>query len=209
MSWLEGSSLTAGGAGLIALGIVCAGALARVRPPAGDGTDVRLLTVSVGLLVLPTLLLLLASVVKPLYVDRYVLYRNAGLALLVGAALDRAARGTRPRVVAVAVTAAAVVLALLPASAALRTPQSRIDDAAAIARAVREAGASGDGLLYAPLRRRAWTLPYAGGHRRPGRPGSRARPGGVAHALRHRGVRRRPARADAGTDPHRGGGRPE
>ncbi len=162
VSWLEGSSLTAGGAGLIALGIVCAGALARVRPPAGDGTDVRLLTVSVGLLVLPTLLLLLASVVKPLYVDRYVLYGNAGLALLVGAALDRAARGTRPRVVAVAVTAAAVVLALLPASAALRTPQSRIDDAAAIARAVREAGASGDGLLYAPLRRRAWTLPYAG-----------------------------------------------
>ncbi|MEL3951222.1 hypothetical protein [Streptomyces sp. LNU-CPARS28] len=54
------------------------------------------------------------------------------------------------------------MLALLPASAALRTPQSRIDDAAAIARAVREAGASGDGLLYAPLRRRAWTLPYAG-----------------------------------------------
>lgn len=161
VSWLESSSLTAGSAGLIALGIGCAGFLARVPRRGGQGTGAGELALPVGLLVLPTLILLLASVVKPLYVDRYVLYGQAGLALLVGAALDRAARGTRPRAVAVAVTGGAVVLALLPFSAQSRTPQSRIDDATAVARAVREAGAPGDGVLYTPLRRRAWTLPHA------------------------------------------------
>ncbi|EPH39711.1 hypothetical protein STRAU_7234 [Streptomyces aurantiacus JA 4570] len=165
VSWLEGSSLTTGSAGLIALGIGCAAFLARVRERrqhSGHGAGAGELALPVGLLVLPTLVLLLVSLVEPLYVDRYVLYSQAGLALLVGAALDRAARGTRPRAVAVAVTGAAVVLTLLPFSVQLRTPQSRIDDTTAVARAVREAGAPGDGLLYTPLRRRVWTLPYAG-----------------------------------------------
>ncbi|MFJ3804077.1 glycosyltransferase family 39 protein [Streptomyces sp. NPDC090088] len=110
------------------------------------------------LAVLPAGLLMLVSLVKPLYVDRYVLYGQAGTALLIGAALDRLTRagGTR-RAAALLATAAAIVV-LLPVSVQLRTPGSRIDDATAIDAAVRTAGEGADGILYLPARRRVWSL---------------------------------------------------
>ncbi|MFI5684240.1 hypothetical protein [Streptomyces sp. NPDC051636] len=89
--------------------------------------------------------------------DRYVLYGQAGTALLVGAALDRLARaGGRARAGAV-LAAGAAVLALLPVTLYLRTPQSRIDDVTAVAAAVRTAGERADGILYMPSRRRVWS----------------------------------------------------
>ncbi|MET7905580.1 hypothetical protein ABZS86_30615 [Streptomyces sp. NPDC005355] len=58
-----------------------------------------------------------------------------------------------PRAVAGGLAVAAVA-ALLPFSLHLRTPQSRLDDPIAAARAVRELGRPGDGVLFMPARRR-------------------------------------------------------
>ncbi|MFJ4790252.1 glycosyltransferase family 39 protein [Streptomyces sp. NPDC088794] len=154
VAWIGGIGAGAnmGFAGVSALGLACAGVLRRAgrREPIAP---------ALSLLVLPPLLLLLFSLVKPLYVDRYVLYAHAGTALLVGAALDRLFRA-RGRIRAGAVLAAgAAVLALLPVTLDLRTPHSRTDDVTAIAEAVRGAGQGADGIVYLPSRRRVWSLP--------------------------------------------------
>jgi mannosyltransferase len=70
-------------------------------------------------------------------------------------------RARRTRAVALA-GAGAAVLALFPVTLQLRTPESRSDDVTAVARAVAEAGARGDGVLYMPARRRVWSLPDPG-----------------------------------------------
>ncbi|MFJ5260374.1 glycosyltransferase family 39 protein [Streptomyces sp. NPDC088387] len=113
-----------------------------------------------ALLIVPTLILVVVTPVKPLYVDRYVLYGNAGAALLVGAALSRV------RARALLVTVGCVVLALLlPPSLQMRTPDSRVDNVTAVAETVREAGRDADGVLYMPARRRVWSLPDPGAFR--------------------------------------------
>jgi mannosyltransferase len=108
--------------------------------------------------VVPPALLLVASVVRPLYVDRYVLYAQAGLALLVGAALDRLWRVPRRRLLVAPLAAVAVAVALWPVGAHLRGPGSRTDDVTAIARAVRQTARPGDSVLFLPAGRRVWTL---------------------------------------------------
>ncbi|MER5217111.1 glycosyltransferase family 39 protein [Streptomyces sp. NPDC002838] len=141
-------------AAMALVGVWCARHLLQ----GGRGT-VPLPTLALPILLLPGLLLLLLSPVKPLFVDRYVLYSTVGFALLLGAGLDRAwgpRTPTWPRWPAwLAVTA--VVAALVPVSVHLRTPESRRDDVIAIGRAVRQAAEPGDGLLYLPGRRRVWT----------------------------------------------------
>ncbi|MFE0106321.1 hypothetical protein [Streptomyces sp. NPDC059009] len=126
----------------------------------GIGEGGAFVRLGVGLAVLPSVLLLLASLVRPLYMDRYVLYSHAGLALLVGGALDRAARGARWRAVVAAGVAGAALVSLVPLSVRLRAPESRVDDTTAVARALRDTGRYGDAVLYLPLRRRAWSRPY-------------------------------------------------
>lgn len=158
VAWIGGlgAGTILGFAAVTALGVACAVPL-RGRFAARLG---------LSLLALPGLLLMLLSLAKPLYVDRYVLYGHLGTALLVGVALDRLlrARGrARVRVRAVAVLAAgAAVLALVPVTSQLRTPQSRTDDLPAIAATVRAMGAGADGVLYMPARRRVWSLPDPG-----------------------------------------------
>ncbi|WP_434590921.1 glycosyltransferase family 39 protein [Streptomyces sp. A5-4] len=145
---------------LAAVGLRCA------RAPVRVGGPIRLRTIAVPLLILPTVALLLASQLKPMYVDRYVLYYVIGFALLVGAALDRAfrrppeghARLLRRRIWLRALTVVAVLVAVLPVGMHLRSPESRADDATAVTLAVREAAKPGDGLLFTPARRRVWTL---------------------------------------------------
>ncbi|MGW2058394.1 glycosyltransferase family 39 protein [Streptomyces sp. NPDC001840] len=141
---------------------VRAGGVPADEVRSSTGQPVALRTLALSLLVLPTALLILLIPVRPLYVDRYVLSYTIGLALLVGAALDRIWRGAgRPRALRGAVTVAATgaaLAALFPVGALLRTPQSRPNDAVAVARAVREMGRPGDGLLFMPARRRVWTL---------------------------------------------------
>jgi mannosyltransferase len=155
VAWIGGLRFgaVAAFAGVAALGVLCAWA-------AGPGTGpVRLPVLGLALLVLPALLLILVSLVKPLYVDRYVLYGHAGTALLIGAALDRLiSAGVRVRACAV-LAAGAALLALLPSMVHQRTPASRTDDVTAVARAVAEAAPDADGVLYTPSRRRVWSYP--------------------------------------------------
>ncbi|MHB9854726.1 glycosyltransferase family 39 protein [Streptomyces krungchingensis] len=158
VAWIgrPGTGAIAGFAGTGVLALACARALGR-----GGAHRARLPVLALSLLVLPALLLLLVSLAEPLYVDRYVLYCQAGTALLAGAALDRLVRARRTRVVAAA-CAGAAVLALLPASLQLRTPQSRTDDVTAVARALAQARTGGGGVLFMPARRRVWSLPDPG-----------------------------------------------
>ena len=145
VSWIGGPGAGAllGFAGVSALATACA-ALLRHGP---------LTRLALPLTILPALLLLLLTPFQPLYVDRYVLYGHAGTALLLGAALDRLGRTRRA---APLLAAGVAVLALLPITLQLRTPQSRTDDVTAIARAVH--GVHADGIVYLPSRRRVWSL---------------------------------------------------
>ncbi|MFJ2606145.1 glycosyltransferase family 39 protein [Streptomyces sp. NPDC087425] len=128
----------------------------------GDARVIQLVRVALPLAILPGAILLLASLVQPLFVDRYLLYSTAGQALLVGAALARASRallrrgrGPRSAVIAALVLA---VLAVPTYSVPLRKPNGRGDDVTAIAGAVRRLKAPGEGVLYEPSRRRVWSL---------------------------------------------------
>lgn len=143
-----------------AVGALCAG----LREPAAAGAPVRLRAVALPLLVVPPAVLILVSYLDPLYVDRYVVFSYAGLALLLGLALDRAwARSALPvpqraRPVVAAFALAALLLGPLPLEHGLRTPQSRPNDVAAAARAVRELGRPGDAVLFVPGARREAAL---------------------------------------------------
>ncbi|MEU9337254.1 glycosyltransferase family 39 protein [Streptomyces sp. NPDC048290] len=122
-------------------------AVACALAPLGARGPVRLPALAVPIVVLPGLLLLVASLVKPLFVDRYVLYSGIGIALLLGAWWDYFLRRRRCSRTAW-IAAVAVLAALVPPSLALRTPESRSNDVTAIAAAVREEGRPGDGLLF-------------------------------------------------------------
>ncbi|GAA3190802.1 MULTISPECIES: hypothetical protein [Streptomyces] len=150
---------------LAATGIAASRARIRSRGPIG------LRALGLPLLLLPTLLLFLLSTAEPAYVDRYVLFSMAGFALLAGAALARLLRpvgedgqtGTRLR--RRALTLGLVVVALLPVDIRLRMPVSRVDDARAVARAVRALAGPGDGLLFTPARRRIWAAAHPDAYR--------------------------------------------
>ncbi|WP_354671021.1 glycosyltransferase family 39 protein [Streptomyces sp. MA15] len=162
VSWIEGPVRLPGFVTVAALGVVCALAPAGVR-----GRPVRLPVLAVPLVVLPCLLLLAASLFKPLFVDRYVLYSHVGIALLMGSGADHVRRLRRSSggpwiTVGVGVAAVAALAALVPTSLALRTPDSRSNDATAVGAALRESGRPGDGLLYVPAQHRHWTEPYPG-----------------------------------------------
>ncbi|MEU9332499.1 glycosyltransferase family 39 protein [Streptomyces sp. NPDC048290] len=152
VGWIGGikAGAVAGFAGMSAAGLACAMWLRRQHPETTRPL-IPLPRLALPLLTLPPAILLLTSLAKPLYVDRYVLYANAGGALLLGAVLGRA----RPRVL---LAAGAAVLALLPYSLHLRTPESRLDDLSAIGQTLRAAGQDADGIVYLPGRRRVWTL---------------------------------------------------
>ncbi|NNN29402.1 hypothetical protein HLK59_03340 [Streptomyces sp. S3(2020)] len=155
VSWIDGPVRLDDFLAVAVVGVVCALAPLGVRGP------VRLSVLAVPLVVLPGLLLLIASLVKSLFVDRYVLYSHIGIALLLGAWMDcvhRRLRFSRHAWIAV-VAAVAVLAALVPPSLWLRTPQSRSNDATAIGAAVREEGRPGDGLLYLSGQRRILTAP--------------------------------------------------
>ncbi|MBM7167622.1 glycosyltransferase family 39 protein [Streptomyces sp. G44] len=135
---------------LLTLGLLCAALLKR--HPNTPPTPRALSAVSLGLplLAFPLLALMLLSLVKPLYLDRYVLYANVGLALLIGATAGTFIRSWRPLVA----LALAVFAALLPLQLGLRTPQSRVDDVLAPAETVARASRPGDGVVFIPSLRR-------------------------------------------------------
>ncbi|CAL9480546.1 hypothetical protein SUDANB176_03038 [Streptomyces sp. enrichment culture] len=116
--------------------------------------------VALPLVVFPPGLLLLASLIKPLYVDRYVLYSLAGISVLAGtAAVSLWQKVRQPvRVGLAAVAGLAAVTLLVPVGLHLRAPSSRSDNATAVVAAVQELGAPGDAVLFLPQSRRVWML---------------------------------------------------
>ncbi|MGA5807534.1 glycosyltransferase family 39 protein [Streptomyces cellulosae] len=163
VAWIEAPVRLPGFALVAVLGLVCAFAPVERR----SGRPVRLPVLAVPLVVLPCLLLLAASLVKPLFVDRYVLYSHVGIALLLGSGVDHVRRLRRssgnPWITAViGVAAVSVLAALVPTTLELRTPAGRTNDATAVGAALRETGRPGDGLLYLPAQHRYWTEPNPG-----------------------------------------------
>jgi mannosyltransferase len=142
-------------------------AVAAVLPPLHRGRrapgpvwwsqgGVSLPSVAAPLLVVPGALLILESLVAhPLYVDRYVLYGEAGAALLAGAGALRIGRwlagatGRRTLLWApgVVVCVLALVLQLAPQQR-VRTPQSRLFDFGGPSRYLAAHARPGDGVLF-------------------------------------------------------------
>ncbi|WP_431044950.1 glycosyltransferase family 39 protein [Streptomyces sp. P1-3] len=161
VSWLvppTGSEITAFAVWAL-VGTVCAAVPAPAPGP------VRLWTLALPLLVLPSTLLMLAALAdRPLYTHRYIIYSYTGLALLIGTALDRALRcavrrGRVATVLAVAVCVA-IVASQVPTWARIRTAAVHLDDPAGAARAVREMAAPGDGVVFMPSGRRESMLSH-------------------------------------------------
>ncbi|MFJ4783828.1 hypothetical protein [Streptomyces sp. NPDC088794] len=150
VSWIEGPVRLPDVLAVAVVGVACALAPVAARGP------VRLSVLAVPIVVLPSLLLLIASLVKPLFVDRYVLYSSIGIALLMGAWMDHfLKRRWTSRYAWIA--AVAVLATLVQPSLSLRTPQSRTNNVTAVGAAIRNDGRPGDGLLYLSDRYRAWT----------------------------------------------------
>lgn len=122
----------------------------------------RLVVLGLGLFLAPTGLLMLLSLAKPLYLDRYVVYGAAGLALLLGAAFDQVPRRGRAVRAGTAVVAVVACAALVPLSFCLRTSAGRSDDMTALAATLRETARPGDGVVYLSVKRRAWELAGSG-----------------------------------------------
>lgn len=145
----------------------------RVAVPPGNGGSVTLPSVAVSLLLVPGALLLLESVIAPpLYVDRYVLYGEAGAALLAGAGAYRLgqwlAGDRRPYLTwipGVAVCVLALVLQLGPQHF-IRTPQSRQFDFGGPSRYVAARAQQDDGVLYSDTLFRKAELGYPADFRR-------------------------------------------
>jgi len=129
---------------------------------------VSLPSVAVPLLLVPGALLLIESVIAPpLYVDRYVLYGEAGAALLAGAGAYRvgqwlAGGHRRPYLTwipGVPVCVLALLLQLGPQHF-VRTPQSRQFDFGGPSRYVAARAVQGDGVLYSDTLFRKAELGY-------------------------------------------------
>jgi mannosyltransferase len=130
-------------------------------------------SVAAPLMILPAVLLITESVVaRPFYVDRYVLYGEAGAALLAGAGAYRIGQwlrgGLRWRPLVVVPGVALVVCALvfqLGAQRFVRTPASREFDFGGPSRFVAEHARPGDGVLYFGAFFRKASLGYPGDFR--------------------------------------------
>ncbi|MGW4271662.1 glycosyltransferase family 39 protein [Streptomyces seoulensis] len=130
------------------------------RPKAG-----RLSVAAVGLplLAVPQLGLVGLSFIQPVFLDRYVVFSQLGLALLIGAVLDEGVRAAAPRLPRVSawlipLVVVVAVAGLLPQSLAVRSPASRVDDVLAVADRVRELRRDGDAVLFVPVFRRDTAL---------------------------------------------------
>ncbi|MFE7057079.1 hypothetical protein ACFVAO_17925 [Streptomyces californicus] len=135
------------------------GSAGTVEPPGPVTGSPSVAAVGLPLLAVPQLGLIGLSLVKPLFVDRYILFSLLGLALLIGAligrAVDEVARRSRPAAHCVLPVLVAVALvALLPQSLAKRSPASRVDDVLAAAERTRQLKHDGDGVLFIPAARR-------------------------------------------------------
>lgn len=127
-----------------------------------DRKNLSAAAVGLPLLAVPQLGLIGLSLVQPLFLDRYVLFSMAGLALLIGAALGAAVRACSPRFPAAGLlvpgVVGAAVVALLPVELGKRAPASRVDDVLAVAGEVDRLKGDGDAVLFVPAARRDTAL---------------------------------------------------
>ena len=146
-----------GGGGPAGAASATSAAPAAPAAPAWWRGGVSVPSVAGPLLVAPALLLILESlVVRPLYVDRYVLYGAAGAAMLAGAGLWRAGRwlagrfNDRPGLLwlpGVAVCVCVLVLQLGPQHR-IRTPASRLFNFGGPSEYVGANARQGDGVMF-------------------------------------------------------------
>ncbi|MFB7779726.1 glycosyltransferase family 39 protein [Streptomyces bauhiniae] len=120
-------------------------------------------SVGLPLLAVPLLALTGISLIQPLFLDRYVLFGQLGLTLLIGTALGRAIDATAPRFPRTARLILPLALlsalgALLPYSLAKRSPESRVDDVLSAADRVHRLKHPGDAVLFIPAARRDTAL---------------------------------------------------
>ncbi len=149
-------------AGMVLAGCLCAWAVGRRRQDAAPAS-VSLPALALPLLAVPQLLLTLASLAwQPLYVDRYVLYGNVGLALLLGAGADRLVRAGRFRILrlnwALVAMPLLALVALLPVELSMRQWNSRVDDVLAAASEAEARGGRDGAVVYLPAARRDTAL---------------------------------------------------
>jgi len=104
--------------------------------------SLSLLRLGVPWLLLPPVLLIVVSEIKPIYVPRYVVFCLPALALLAGAGL--ATLGRYWRIAAVSMLAALAV----PNQQAIRQPWGHGDDIRAAARLLQAQATQGDAVLY-------------------------------------------------------------
>lgn len=137
-----------------------------VSLPARPG-EFRLAAVAAPLLVVPPVLLLTASLLQPLFHERYVLFAVAGVPLLAAAGIERVVSrtvhgeaATRAAWLAMVVIPAAVFALQLPQHQDLRTLKSRNNDLAGAAAVIQRGARPGDAVIFMPARYRAAALAY-------------------------------------------------
>jgi mannosyltransferase len=151
-----GSSAVVAALLLIAIVAALLPPLRRGGPPAWWRGGVTAMSVAAPLLVIPAAALIAESLVaRPFYVDRYVLYGEAGAALLAGAGSYRIGQWLRARIswpALVAVPGLVLVLGALllqlGPQRGERTPQSRQFDFGGPSRYVGAHARPGDGVAY-------------------------------------------------------------
>jgi len=178
----------AGSRRLIALAVVLAGAgfalrlvtgdraAGRPRGDAGRRPAVTVVSVALPWLLLPPLVLLAVSLVKPVYVERYVVFCQPALALLCAVGLAWLARwiagsaaGRRIPALAwagpLAVLVAAAFLLVGPQRAARQT-STRPDNLRGVSAVVAANQRPGDAVFYLPSEVRVVSMPYPAPFRR-------------------------------------------
>ncbi|WP_165372061.1 glycosyltransferase family 39 protein [Streptomyces sp. L-9-10] len=110
------------------------------------------------IMILPAATLRAISFFKPLYVDRYVLFSQLGVALLLGVVLNWVWSVREWRWGAGVITATACAVTIMSTGVDLRNPGSRSDNATEVVEVAAELGRNGDGIVFIPASRRAWTL---------------------------------------------------
>ncbi|MBO2460204.1 glycosyltransferase family 39 protein [Actinomadura violacea] len=116
-----------------------------------DGCSISLTVLALPWLIVPSALLLLASLVAdPMFIFRYVLFSVPALTLLMGAGLARIAALGRPWLGGLLLAAAVAVLAVpaVQPQTALRRHDSKLDDMRTPAQVVRREAHKGDAIIY-------------------------------------------------------------
>ncbi len=165
----------AGTSWLIAVAVVLAVLGCIVGPGLRRGGGLTLAVIALPWLVLAPTLLLVVSIVHPVYVDRYILYclpalvlmSSAGLVWLVrltGRLVARRWTGRRAAVLSVVPSAALAVLfagLVISPQVAIRQPDSRADNLRLLASIVATNERPGDAILYLPRKTAVIGMAYA------------------------------------------------